>query len=340
MATEIGIDLGSSKTVLFSSSKIVFEKPSAVTVDSETWEPVFFGDKAKQTLGRTPETYECVYPIKHGVIADYDLALSMLTNYISETFGSKVVRPQIIATLPTSLTELQHHSLANVIEESGGRNVSVLEVPLAIAYGLNLDFSTPKGHMIVDIGAGVTDIAVLSLGGIAQCDCFKTGSFDFDEQIIRIARKKHNIVIGPLTAENIKKQIGAAVKRPLEIVMVARGRNVFTGMPESFEITSGDVYSAIIGTAYSICNAIRKVLEKTDPDLVADIMETGIYLWGGGALLYGMKDLISSYIGAPVHLAEDPEHSVVKGAVAALKKPELLSSNDYQFRSIKELVIE
>ncbi len=340
MATEIGIDLGSSKTVLFSSSKIVLERPSAVTVDAETWEPIYFGEKAKQTLGRTPDTFECVFPIQRGVISDYDTAGIMLQNYMQKAFGSKIIRPKIIATLPTGLTELQHHSLANVIEESGGRNISVIECPLAIAFGLDLDFTTPKGYMVVDIGAGVTDIAVLSLGGIAQCDCFKTGSFDFDELIIRYVRREYNIIIGNLTAENIKKQIGCAVKRPVELAMIARGRNVFTGMPESFEISSTQVYAALVDCAYSICNAVRKVLEKTDPDMVADIMETGLYLSGGGSKLYGMDVLLSNYIGTKVHICDDPEHSVVKGAVKALKKPELLKNVNYQFRSIQELIIE
>ena len=340
MATEIGIDLGSSKTVLFSSSKIVLERPSVVTVDCDTWEPAFFGEKAKQTLGRTPDTYQCVFPIERGVISDYDTAQAMLENYMQKAFGSKIVRPKIIATLPTGLTELQHHSLANVIEESGGRNISVVEGPLAIAFGLDLDFSTPKGYMVVDIGAGVTDIAVLSLGGIAQCDCFKTGSFDFDELIMRYVRREYNIIIGPLTAENIKKQIGCAVKRPVEIAMIARGRNVFTGMPESFEISSSQVYTALIDCAYSICNAVRKVLEKTDPDMVTDIMDTGLYLSGGGAKLYGMDTLLSNYVGTKVHLSDDPEHSVIKGAVRVLKKPELLKNINYQLRSIQELIIE
>ena len=161
MATEIGIDLGTSKTVIFSSSKIVLELPSMVTVDSETWEPVYYGEKAKQTMGRTPDSLVCVSPIEHGVIADYDIAEAMLKEYMQQAFGSKIVRPRIMATLPAGLTELQHHSLSNVVEAGGGRNISVIESPLAVAFGLGLDFSKPHGYMIVDIGAGTTDIAVI-----------------------------------------------------------------------------------------------------------------------------------------------------------------------------------
>lgn len=340
MAMEIGIDIGSSKTVIFSSSKVVLELPSIVTVDSESYEPYYYGEMAKQTLGRTPESFECVFPIEHGVIAEYDIAEAMLKEYMSKAFGNRIVRPKIMATLPVGLTELQHHSLSNVVEAAGGRNVSVIESPLAIAFGLGLDFSKPHGYLIVDIGAGTTDIAVISMGGIAACESFKTASFDFDAQIMRYIRKEYNVEIGNLMAESIKKQIGTVVPRPVEIAMVAKGRNVFTGLPESFEITSTEIYEAIKETADAICNSIRLVLSKTDPDLVADINSDGLYLAGGGSLIHGMDKLISEYTGTVVHSLEDPTHSVVRGAAVALRKPELLKHVNYQLRSIKELTIE
>lgn len=339
MATEIGIDLGTSKTVVFSSSKIVLELPSMVTVDSETWEPVYYGDKAKQTMGRTPDSLVCVSPIEHGVIADYDIAEAMLKEYMQQAFGSKIVRPRIMATLPAGLTELQHHSLSNVVEAGGGRNISVIESPLAVAFGLGLDFSKPHGYMIVDIGAGTTDIAVISMGGISVCDSFKVASYDFDAQIIKYIRKEYSIEIGKLMAESIKKQIGTVVERPVEVAIVAKGRNIFTGLPESFEITSSEIYDAIKETADAICNAIRQVLSRTEPDLVADINADGIYLTGGGALINGMDKLLADFTGTAVHLLEDPSHSVVRGAAAAIRKPELLKNVNYQLRSIKELEI-
>ncbi len=339
MAMEIGIDIGSSKTVIFLSSRVVLELPSIVTVDSESYEPYYFGEMAKQTLGRTPDSFECVFPIKHGIIAEYDIAEAMLKEYMSKAFGNKIIRPKIMATLPVGLTELQHHSLSNVVEAAGGRNVSVIEGPLAIAFGLGLDFSKPHGYLVVDIGAGTTDIAVISMGGISACESFKTASFDFDAQIMRYIRKEYNIEIGNLMAESIKKQIGTVVPRPVEIAMVAKGRNVFTGLPESFEITSTEVYEAIKETADSICNCIRLVLSKTDPDLVADINADGLYLTGGGSLIHGMDKLISEYTGTAVHTLEDPTHSVVRGAAVALRHPELLKHVNYQLRSIKELAI-
>lgn len=340
MAAEIGIDLGTSKTVIFSSSKVVLELPSVVTVDSETYEPVYYGEKAKQTLGRTPDSYLAVMPIERGVIADYDTAESMLKEYMKEIFGNKVLRPRIMATLPPGLTELQHHSLANALEAAGGRNISVIESPLAIAFGLGIPLDTPKGTLIVDVGAGTTDIAVISMGGIASCESFKTASLDFDNQIIRYIRKEYNIEIGPLTAENIKIKIGGAIERNIEVALVAKGRNVFSGLPESFEITAAEVYEALSDTVNSICDAVRQVLQKTDPDLVADITNDGFYLAGGGSMLYGLDKKMSEYLGIKAIPLENPSHSVVKGTAVALKKPELLKNVNYQLRSIKELIVE
>ena len=339
MSTDIGIDLGSYKTVIFSSSKIVLEKPSFVTVDSESWKPVYFGEKARQTLGRTPEYLTCVNPIQHGKISDYDIAESMLKNYMDTAFGSKILRPRIMATLPSGLTELQHHSLANAIESSGGRNIFVIESPLAIAYGLELDFSRPHGYLIIDIGAGTTDIAVISMGGIASCNSFPVASFDFDTQIIKYVRSEYNIEIGSLMAEYIKKQIGTVIERQVEVAVVAKGRNVFTGLPESFEITSSEVYFSIKQTAVTICNAIRDVLAETEPDLISDIKNDGFFLTGGGSQIYGMDVLLSEFLGTEAHTLSDPAYSVVKGAAAALRNPDSLKNVNYQLRSIRELEI-
>lgn len=338
--TDIGIDMGSSKTVIFSNSKIVLEKPSVVTVDADTYEPIYFGEKAKQTMGRTPDSLLCVRPIQNGIIADYDLTGAMLSNYIGSCFGKKIVRPRIMASLPTGVTELQHHSIEQVVNESGGRNVVVVENPIAVAIGFGIDFTTPKGNLIVDMGAGSTDIATLSMGGIAQCDSSKTAGYTFDELIEKYVRKEYNVEIGPLTAENIKKQLSTVIKRPVEVAIVAKGRNLLTGLPQSFEITSTEVYEVIIDTALSICNSIRKVLEKTDPDLVADIMNEGMYLTGGSSLINGMPQLLEEYLGTKVHVSSDPTHSVVRGMAIALKHPELLENVDFQYRTIKELAIE
>lgn len=340
MAMQIGIDMGSYKTVISEQNRIVLEQPSIVTIESDSFKPVYFGDTAKSSLGRTPETLTCIKPVEHGVIADYDITLAMLSEYMKRAFGNKVIRPSVIACLPTGLTELQHHSLADVIVDSGGRNVTVIESPLAVAYGLGIDFSSPKGSMVVDIGAGTTDVATLSLGGIVQCGSFNLASYDFDDAITKYIRRAYNIEIGELTAESIKKQIGSVVKRDVEITVIAKGRNLRTGLPESFEITSREIYDTVYDTAIQICNSVRKVMERTDPDIVADVMEDGIYLTGGGSLINGMAAFMEEFIGTRVMQAPDPMHSVSKGMAIVGKSPKLLKNIDYHLRSLKELIIE
>ena len=340
MSIDIAIDFGTSKTVLFGNSRIILEEPTVVTVDSETFEPVYFGIDAKETMGRTPESLSCVCPIEHGAIADYDIAHALLSKFMLEVFGSKIIRPRIIACLPTGLTEVQHKFMGKVIEESGGRNVTIIETPLAAALGVGINFNEAVGEMVVDIGAGATDIATISMGGIVQCDSHKIASNDFDEAIIKYVRRTYNIEIGPLTAEKIKMQIGTVVHRPVDITIIAKGRNLLTGLPESFEISSGQLYETVFDTAVSICNAVRKVIEKTDPDIVSDIMQNGIHLMGGGALINGMADFMSEFIGAKVILAADPAHCVIRGAALALKQPNILKNINYQARSMKELIIE
>ena len=340
MATEIAIDLGTSKTVIASGNKILLELPSAVTVDSETWEPIYFGEKAYQTYGRTPDSLTTVFPIQHGIIAALDAAEAMLSEYVRSVFGNRISRPKIMVSMPTGVTPIQHHTVANAIETAGGRNVNVIESPIAAAIGMNIDFSKPHGSMIVDFGAGCTDIATISMGGIVECESYKTASRDIDELIMRYVKKEHNILIGPLTAETIKKQLGSAYERPLQVTMTAKGRNLLTGLPQSFEITSSEVYSATYEALFSICNEVRAVLERTPPDIVGDIKESGIHLTGGGALINGFDKLLSEFIGTDVFLADDPTHTVVKGEAIAIKRPELLENGDYLYRSIKELIVE
>ena len=340
MSLDIAIDLGTSKTVIYGNSRIILEEPTCVTVDSETFEPVYFGNDSKNTLGRTPETLSFIKPIEHGAIADYEIAHAMLSKYMVNAFGNKIIRPSVVACLPTGLTELQHRFMGKVIEESGGRNVTVIETPLAVALGVGVDFNEPTGTMVVDIGAGATDIASISMGGIVQCDSFKTASEDFDDAIIKFVRRTYNIEIGPLTAEQIKIQVGTVVHRPIEITMTARGRNLRTGLPESFEITSAQIYETVFDIAVAISNAVRKVIEKTDPDIVSDIMENGIHLTGGGSKIFGMAQFMEEFLGAKVIQASDPSHSVIKGAALALKKPALLKNVNYQVRSMKELIID
>lgn len=340
MPIDLAIDFGTSKTVLLSGNKILLEQPSVATVDSETWEPVHFGDTARDMIGRLPEHLETVFPIQRGMIADYDLAEQMLTDYMTKSLGKHLIKPRVIIAMPSGANSIQRRSLENAAEIAGGRKVQVVDSAVAAALGMGIDFSRAGGKMIVDIGAGVTDIAMLSAGGIVQCDSAPIGSMDFDDAIVKYVRKEFNIFIGNLTAEDIKKQIGSVVPRKEEVVIKAKGRNLFSGLPELFEITSTDVYLAMKDTAAALFQAINSVVERTPPDIVADVMCDRIHLTGGGALTNGMCDMIAENLNADVYVREDAEYSVVKGAQAALKQPELLKNIDYQLKNIQDLIVE
>lgn len=340
MPVDIAIDLGTSKTVLLSGNKILLEQPTVATVDSETWEPICFGDRAKSMVGRTSENLETVFPIQRGMIADYDVAEQMLKEYMDNSLGKKLIKPRIVVAMPAGATSIQYRSVANAAEIAGGRRVQVINSAVAAALGMGLDFTKPGGKMVVDIGAGITDIATLSAGDIVQCDSAHVGSLDFDEAIVKYVRKEFNVLIGMLTAEEIKKQIGSAVKRKEEVVITAKGRNLFSGLPQLFEISSTDVYLAIFDVVKSICTAIRSVIEKTAPDIVSDIMSDRVYVTGGGALLNGMDEMLSDFLRCDVFITHDTSYTVVKGAQIALKHPELLKNIDSRVRNIQDLIVE
>ena len=340
MPIDIAIDFGTWKTVLLCGNKILLEQPTVATVDSETWEPLCFGDSARDMIGRTSESLETVFPIQRGMIADYDVAEQMLTDYMSRSLGKRLIKPRVIIAMPAGATSIQRRSLENAAEISGGRRVQVIDSAVAAALGMGIDFTAPGGKMIVDIGAGVTDIATLSAGGIVQCESVPVGSLDFDEAIIKYIRKEFNILIGHLTAEELKKQIGSVVPRSEEVIIKAKGRNLFTGLPQLFDISSHDVYAAMKDTAMAIFSAINGVIEHTPPDIVADIMCDKIHVTGGGSLTNGMSQLLSENLNTEIHIRSDAEYSVVKGANAALKYPNLLKNIDYQLRNIQDLIVE
>ena len=323
MPVDIAIDLGTSKTVLYSANKILLEQPTVAAVDSETWQPICFGDRAKSMIGRTSEDREVVFPIQRGMIADYDVAEQMLSDYMSKAVGKHLIKPRVIIAMPEGATSIQRRSASNAAISAGGRRVQVIDTAVAAALGMGIDFSDAGGKLVVDIGAGVTDVAALSAGGIVQCDSAPIGSLDFDEAIIRY----------------VKKQIGSVIGRKEQVIIKAKGRNLFTGLPQLFEISSDDVYTAMHETVVSMCNVIKSVIEKTSPDAVADIMSQKIYVCGGGALINGMEEMLSEYLSSEVKVHRDARHCVAKGALLSLKMPELLKNSDYELRNIEDLVI-
>ncbi len=339
MSTDIVLDAGTYKTVLYSAGKVVFEQPSAVAVDTETWEPIAFGTEAKQMFGKTPESVTLVFPIERGAVSDYLLAEEMIAHFIKTTFGNRIVKPRVIAVVPSDVTTVQHHSVANAISAAGCRNISTIESTIASAVGLDIDVSTPNGNMIIDIGGGTVNIATVSMGAIAQNDTLRVGSIDFDDAIIKYVRYAKNVLIGGQTAERIKRTVGGAIKREFNVTMRAKGRNLFTGLPQSFEVSSLEIYDAINDLLMQICKACQNVLESTDPDIVADISKNGIYLLGGGAKLYGMDKLISEQLSVKVNLVDDDGRGALKGAYKVLKNPSIIKNSDYQFRSIQNLIV-
>lgn len=340
MPIDIAIDLGTYKTVIVNGNKILLEQPTVATVDSETWEPICFGDQARDMIGRTSENTETVLPIQHGIIADYDIAEQMLANYMGKSLGKRLIRPRVVVAMPSGATSIQRRSVANAVENAGGRQVRIIDTAVAAAIGLGVDFSQPGGKMVVDIGAGVTDIATLSAGGIVQCESAPIGSADFDEAIIRYIKKEHNVLIGNLSAESIKKQIGSMVRRKEEVIIKAKGRNLFTGLPEIFDVSSSDIYYAMADTAEQICSAIKGVIESTDPDVIADVISDKIYVTGAGAGINGMEEFLSEYLSGRVKIDRDGVHTVAYGAAMAAKNANLLRDSDYQLRSIEDLIVD
>lgn len=340
MPIDVAIDLGTYKTVIYSYNRILLEEPTVATVESETFQPICFGSRAKDMVGRTSENIETVFPIQRGMIADYDVAEQMLSEYMSRSIGKRLIKPRVIVAMPSGATSIQRRSVANAVATAGGRSAQIIDTAFAAALGMGIDFSKPGGKLVVDIGAGVTDVAALSAGGIVQCDSVPVGSIDFEEAIIKYVRKEFNVLIGWLTAEEIKLQIGSVVPRSEEVTIKAKGRNLFTGLPQIFDISSSDVYSAMYDVAESICKAIKGVIEKTDPDIVADIMADRVDVAGGGAYVNGMEELLSQYLSCEVRIHRDAEHCVARGAYYALKHPSLLKDIDFELRNIQDLIVE
>ncbi len=337
MFTDIGIDLGSYKTVIMAGQKLVLEEPTAAAIDTETGKPLFFGKAAFDLAGRTDQNITVIRPVKHGVVSDMELCCGMLKFFLRKAFGNRIVKPRVAITAPGNATAVEQRSAAQIVEEAGGRDVRVVETATAAAIGLGLNFTMPHGSMIVDLGAGTTDIAVTSMGGVAECVTIPTASADYDEAIVKFVRQEYNMLIGPHTAEKIKMQIGAAYPRSMPLTMQAGGIDLVTGMPKSFSVTSEQIYAATSPVTETIGAAVAGVLERTLPDLAADICEDGIRLVGGGAALFGLGEYLRERTGVAAAPAEGHAQVVAKGVGIAVRNPNLLRTSDYEYRTRKNL---
>ena len=326
--SDIGIDLGTASVLVYAKGKgVVLKEPSVVAFDRDTNKIKAIGEEARLMLGRTPGNIVAVRPLRQGVISDYTVTEKMLSYFINRTVGKSIFgrKPRISVCVPSGATEVEKKAVEDATYQAGAREVSIIEEPVAEAIGAGIDIAKPCGNMIVDIGGGTADIAVISLGGVVVSTSIKVAGDDFDEAIVRYMRKKHNLLIGERTAEDIKINIGTVYKRPENATMDVRGRNLVTGLPKTVTVTSEETEEALREPAYQIVDAVHNVLERTPPELAADISDRGIVLTGGGSLIQGLEELIESKTGINTMTAEDPLTAV---AIGTGKYIEFLSGED------------
>lgn len=325
----VGIDLGTANVLVYMKGKgIVLNEPSVVAINTDTNEILAVGEDAKEMLGRTPANIIAVRPLRDGVISDYDITEKMLKYFIRKTCGtSRFFRPRIMVCVPSGVTEVEKRAVREAATQAGGRDVNLIEEPIAAAIGAGLDISKPGGIMVMDIGGGTTDIALIALGGIVASTSIKVAGDRFDEAIIKYMRKKHKLYIGERTAEELKKSIGTAFTRTKEVSMQCSGRDLVTGLPREVTMTSSDMLEALDEPLQQICEAAHSVLERTPPELASDISDSGIILTGGGALLWGIDKRVKQRTGIKVTIAEEPTTCVAKGTGMALDNLRVIESS-------------
>ena len=313
--TDIGIDLGTASILVYIRGKgVVLKEPSVVAFDRDTNKIKAIGEDARLMLGRTPGNIVAVRPLRQGVISDYTVTEKMMKYFIQKALGKRTFRkPRIAVCVPSGVTEVEKKAVEDATYQAGAREVSIIEEPIAAAIGAGIDISKPCGNMIVDIGGGTSDIAVISLGGTVVSASIKIAGDDFDEAIVRYMRKKHNLLIGERTAEDLKIKIGSCYKRAEVDYMDVRGRNLVTGLPKTIVVTSDETLEALREPALQIVDAVHNVLERTPPELAADIFDRGIVMTGGGSLLSGLDALIEEKTGITTVIAEDPLTAVAIG---------------------------
>lgn len=313
--SDIGIDLGTASVLVYIKGQgIVLQEPSVVAVDKNTDTILAVGEEARKMLGRTPGNIVATRPLKEGVISDFDITEKMLRYFIEKAVGKHVIRkPRIAVCVPSSVTEVERRAVEDATKLAGARQVFVIEEPIAAAIGAGIDISRACGSMVVDIGGGTTDVAVISLGGTVVSTSLKVAGDNFDEAIIRYMRKKHNILIGERTAEDLKINVGTAFERTAPVTMDVRGRNLVTGLPKTITVSSDEMYEALHESVVSIVDAVHTVLEQTPPELASDISDRGIVMTGGGSLLYGLDKLIKERTGINAVIADDSVSCVAIG---------------------------
>lgn len=335
---DIGIDLGTASILVYVRGKgIVLREPAVVSIDKNTGKMLAVGEEARKMLGRTPGNIVAIRPLAEGVISDYDVTEKMLQYFLRKVSAKKLLfKPRVVICVPSGVTEVEKRAVLQAAYESGAKKTYLIEEPIAAAIGAGLDISKPCGHMIVDVGGGTTDIAVISLGGAVITDCIKIAGDIFDDAIVRYMRKKHNLLIGERTGELMKINIGSAYPRVEQASMDVTGRNLVSGLPKTITVTSDEMLEALDECVQNIVEKVHSVLERTPPELAADISEMGIMMTGGGALLYGLDKIIQEKTKIQVFVAEDPVSCVALGTGRALEALDLFASTavlDYKKNS-------
>lgn len=323
---EIGIDLGTANTLVYMRGKgIIIREPSVVAVDTRTDRAKYVGQEAKDVIGRTPGSIVAVRPLKDGVIADFEITTTMLQEFIRKALkGALFTKAHVIICIPSGVTAVERRAVKEAAENAGAKKVNIIEEPMAAAIGAGLPVSEPQGSMIVDIGGGTSEVAVISLGGIVTSRSVRVAGDAFDAAIINYIKKKYNLLIGERTAENVKIAIGSAFPMEQEVEMEIKGRNLLNGLPENITVTSAEIREALAEPLSNVIEAIKVTLEKTPPELAADIIDQGIMLAGGGALIRGLDRLINKETGMPVYVAETPLDCVADGTGKVLEDIERL----------------
>lgn len=319
---DLGMDLGTATVLVYVRNKgIVLNEPSVVAIDRHTNKIFAVGEEARKMLGRTPGNIVAIRPLREGVIADYETTERMMRHFIEKACGKSLLfRPRVMVCIPSGVTGVEERAVKEAAIQAGAKEAHLIEEPLAAALGAGMDIAQPSGSMIIDVGGGTTDIAVLSLGGIVCSESLRVGGDKFDDSIVRYIRKKHNLMIGERTGEEVKISVGTAFpQRKVDSnVMDVRGRDLLTGLPKTVTVTSQETCTAMNEPISAVVTAVKEVLEKTPPELVSDIIDKGVVMTGGGALLHGLDLLISQETGLPVHIADDPIECVAKGTGKAL----------------------
>lgn len=324
---DIGIDLGTASVLVYIKGKgVVTKEPSVVAVDKNTNKLYAVGEEAQRMLGRTPGNIVAIRPLRDGVISDYNTTERMIKYFLNKVTKKSIFKPRVIICVPSGVTEVEERAVIDAGIQAGASKVHLIEEPLAAAIGVGIDIAQPFGSMIVDMGGGTTDVAVISLGGIVTSESIKVAGDKFDEAIVRYIRKKYNILIGERTAEEMKIKIGCVYKREDDPSMDVRGRSLVSGLPKTITVYSSEILEALGETSASIVEAVKTVLEKTPPELIGDISSRGIVLTGGGALIYGMNKLIQEETGIKTVVADDAESCVALGTGKALDNISILHS--------------